>query len=124
MLVLVTIASISWKITSRGVCSSSFSCELGGPTTSLLGTGVVVFPRVFLNVGFLTGRIGFDTSLPDFTSEFGFQTPVAEFGVPLGAFEKKLRIDPFLEELEACFLSAAGGAGDDMFSFFAMTILI
>ena len=61
-------------------------------------------------------------SLAAFPPDAGFQTPVAEFGVPLGALEKKLRIDPFLEELEACFLREAGGAGVVETSFFAMTM--
>ena len=81
---------------------------------------------VFLNAGFLTGRLGFGIALTPLGSALAVQVLAGESGVPLvGAFEKKLRIDPFLDPaLEFCFFEVEGGAGvasDDSF-FFAIFV--
>jgi len=70
-----------------------------------------------LKAGFLTGAGGFGMAF----TPLGFQTPVADPGVPSGAFlEKKLRIEPFLEPtLEDCFFNDEG-AGVTAFSAFTM----
>jgi hypothetical protein len=98
--------------TSSGIPPFSFSCELDGPIASLLGTGVMFLTAVFLKAGFLTGTLGFAIALRPLGSDLVVQVPPDELGVPLvGAFEKKLRIDPFLEPaLDVCFFNVDGGA--------------
>jgi len=99
--------------TFSGIPLFSFSWELEGPMASLLATGVMLLTMVFLNVGFLTGVLGFGIALTPLGSPRLVQPPAGELGVPLaGAFEKKLRIDAFFDPtLEFCFFNVAGGAG-------------
>jgi hypothetical protein len=108
--------------TSSGIPPFSFSCELAGPKASLLGTGVMVLTAVFLKAGFLMGTAGLGRALTPLASDWDFQTLVGGLGVPFGAFEKKLRIDPFFEDaaLEACFFNDEGAGVISPFSFFAM----
>jgi hypothetical protein len=84
---------------------------------SLLGTGVMLLAVAFLKAGFLTGT--FDLSTP-LASPLVFRAPVEEPGVPLGAFEKKLRIDAFFDDptLETCFFEDEGAGVPSDFSFF------
>lgn len=98
--------------TSSGMPPFSFSCELDGPIASLLGTGVMFLTVVFLKEGFLTTTVGFAIALTPLGSPLAVQVPLDELGVPLaGAFEKKLRIDPFFDPaLEFCFFNDEGGA--------------
>jgi hypothetical protein len=100
------------SFTSSGIPPFSFSCELEGPIASLLGTGVMFLTEVFLKAGFLTGTLGFAIALIPLGSELVVQVPLEELGVPLaGAFEKKLRIDPFFDPaLDVCFFKVDGGA--------------
>ena len=101
----------------------SFSCELDGPIASLLGAGVTLWVVAFLNAGFLTDTFGLAMVLTPLASPLAVQTPVAEFGVPLGALEKKLRIDPFLvDPLEVCFFSDEGAGVPSDVSFLAMLV--
>jgi len=112
--------------TSSGTPPFSFSWELEGPIASLLGTGVMLLDAVFLKAGFFRGTLGFAIILTPLGSELEFQTPVDAFGVPLGAFEKKLRIDPFLDpEVEVCFFNDGGaGVALDLSAFTIMTLVI
>ena len=100
----------------------SFSCELGGPIASLLGTGVMFRTADFLNAGFFTEAGVFAIAFTPFGSELAFHAPVEELGVPLGvplgALEKKLRMEAFFEELELFFND--GGTGVVWLSFFTM----
>jgi hypothetical protein len=101
--------------TSSGIPPFSFSCELEGPTASLLGTGVRFWTAVFLKAGFLTGTAGFAMALTAFEVSLAFRIPLVELGVAFdGAFEKKLWIDRWPDcgpELELCFLRGGGLAG-------------
>jgi hypothetical protein len=108
--------------TSCGIPPFSFSCELEGPIASLLGTGVTLPVVVFLNDGFLTETFGLAKELTPLGSLLAFQLPPVEFGVPLGALEKKLRIDPFLVDpaLEACFFREGGTGVPSIPSFLAI----
>jgi hypothetical protein len=115
--------------TSAGIPPFSFSCELEGPIASLLGTGVMFFTAVFLNAGFFTGTVGFAIALTPLGSELVIQVPPDELGVPLaGAFEKKLRIEPFLDPaLDVSFFKVngvprAGVASADSFFLAMMTV--
>ena len=80
------------------------------------------FTRVFLKAGFLTGTSGLARALTPLASDPGFHTPVDALGVPFGAFEKKLSIEPFFEDpaLEACLLRDGGAGVNSPFSFFTM----
>lgn len=107
--------------TSFGIPPFSFSCELEGPMASLLGTGVILLATPFLNAGFLTAIVGLGKQLTPLASDWGFQTPVDEFGVPLEAFEKKFRIEPFFDAtLDDCFFSDGGTGVVSPFSCLAM----
>jgi hypothetical protein len=97
--------------------------------TSLLGTGVMFLTAFFLKAGFLTGTLGFAIALRPLGSELVVRFPADELGVPLaGAFEKKLRIDPFFEPaLDVCFFRVDGGAragvaSEDSFSLLMMAV--
>lgn len=108
--------------TSNGIPPFSFSCELEGPIASLLGTGVLFLVAAFLKAGFLTGAVDLGRAFTPLASDEGLQTPVDAFGVPFGALEKKLRIEPFLDDaaLEAWFFNDGGAGVVAPFSFFAM----
>jgi hypothetical protein len=83
----------------------------------------MLLTAVFLKTGFLTGTFGFAIALRPLGSLFVDQLPPAELGVPLtGAFEKKLRIDPFFDPvLEVCFFNDEGaGVATEASLFFAM----
>ena len=101
-----------FSVTSCGIPLFSFSCELDGPAASLLATGVMLLTTTFLNAGFLTGTLGFGIALTPLGSPLAVQVP-ADDGVALaGVFEKKLRMDPFLDPaLEFCFFNVDGGPG-------------
>jgi hypothetical protein len=75
---------------------------------------------VFLKEGFFTGTLGLAIAFTPLATLLECQTPVEDFGVPLGAFEKKLRIDPFLVDpvLESCFFKDGGAGVTSAFSFF------
>lgn len=93
--------------TSFGSPLFSFSCELGGPTTSLLGTGVRFLTADLLNAGFLMiGKDGFE-ALTLFEVSLASETPFADPGVALPAFFVKklwiLRCPDADPALEACF---------------------
>jgi hypothetical protein len=80
----------------------------------------MLLTAVFLNAGFLRGRLGFGIAFTPLGSPLAVQVAADELGVTLaGAFEKKLRMDPFFDPaLEFCFFNVEGGAGvlsDDSF---------
>lgn len=80
------------------------------------------FTDVLLKAGFLTGAAALAKALTPLASDWGFHTLVEELGVPFGAFEKKLRIEPFFEDpaLETCFFNVGGAGVESPFSFFTM----
>jgi hypothetical protein len=102
----------------------SFSCELEGPIASLLGTGVTLLEVAFLNAGFLTETFGLAIELMPLASLLAVHTPDAELGVPLGALEKKLKMDPFFVDpaLEVCFLRDNGAGVSSPLSFLAIAV--
>jgi hypothetical protein len=87
---------------------------------SLLGTGVMLLAVAFWKAGFLTGTFDLDMESTPLASPLVLRTPVEELGVPLGAFEKKLRIDAFFDDptLETCFFEDEGAGVPSDFSFF------
>jgi hypothetical protein len=113
LLACVTGDSRAESSTSLGIPPFSFSCELGGPAASLLGTGVKFLMVDFLNTGFvIIGTNGFE-ALTLLDVSLASETPLDEVGVPLPArFVKKLAMlrCPFCEPaLEACFFNEGGG---------------